>query len=230
MIRSARQNGRQSGFTLVEVLIALFIFSLIAASTVYTLRLGLNARDQLTASDQLLQRMQGARLLLKDDLTQLLPRGTRDEFGNPLSRGFQGGEAANIRNFDDEARVLLRFVRNGWTNPDYADPRPSIQRVEYIARGDSLIRRIRPFPDEASDQPVTERVMLSGLADINIEFLINVDNGNLQWTSSWPVGENLSVLTNEPVVPPNAIKISFIHPRFGELSQNFWIGQIGGGV
>ncbi|MEL7018403.1 MAG: prepilin-type N-terminal cleavage/methylation domain-containing protein, partial [Pseudomonadota bacterium] len=83
------------GFTLVEVLISLLIFSLIATSTIYTLRIGVTAREQLAQSDARLREFQALRLLLKDDLAQLLPRGTRDEFGNPLSRGFQGGQTAN---------------------------------------------------------------------------------------------------------------------------------------
>jgi len=244
LVQPAIKNGTdlayrgQTGFTLVEVLIALFIFALIAASTVYTLRLGLTAKDQLTRSDEGLRQMQGMRLLIKDDLAQLLPRSVRDEFGNKVSNGFQGGATANTRNFEDETEILLHFVRNGWTNPDFNDPRASIQRVEYILRGDRLIRRIYPFPDEARDQASTERVMLAGLVDVEVEFLTGFDRGEAQWIDRWPVNEILSTpifegegeAGLETPSPPLAINMRFAHPRYGVLSQLFWIGRLGEGT
>ncbi|MEL6790304.1 MAG: type II secretion system minor pseudopilin GspJ [Pseudomonadota bacterium] len=211
------------GFTLVEVLISLLIFSLIATSTIYTLRIGVTAREQLAQSDARLREFQALRLLLKDDLAQLLPRGTRDEFGNPLSRGFQGGQTANARNFDADNTVLLRFVRHGWTNPDYADPRPSIQRVEYVNQNGTLIRRVYPFPDEAADQPAQQRIMLSDLADVSAAFLVSFDRGEAQWTDRWPVDEDLNNPQAEITAPPTAISLRFTHERYGALAQDFWI-------
>ncbi|MEO1150428.1 MAG: type II secretion system minor pseudopilin GspJ [Pseudomonadota bacterium] len=220
-----RQGAR--GFTLVEVLISLLIFSLIATSTIYTLRIGVTAREQLAESDDRLRAFQALRLLLKDDLAQILPRGTRDEFGNPLSRGFQGGQTANARNFDSDSVVLLRFVRHGWTNPDYVDPRPSIQRVEYVSENGTLIRRVYPFADEASDQPVRQRVMMRGLSEISANFLVSFDRGEAQWTDRWPVDEDLNNQEAETSAPPAALSLRFSHDRYGALTQDFWINAGG---
>jgi len=181
---------KSSGFTLLEVILSLFIFSLIVSGVIASLRIGLLSSEQLRERDQNLQNYQVLRALLKDDLNQMVPRITRDEFGTPELSPFAGGDFANNRNFDSDERILLRFVRGAWRNPAYREPRSELQFVEYLYKGDQLIRRARFFLDEAPEPQSTgtriERVIMKDVSSLEIKFLNEFVNGESQWVESWP--------------------------------------------
>ncbi len=226
-------NGRQMrGFTLIEVVIALFIFSLIASGTIYALRLGIDAERQLTSADGKLRNSQVMRTLIKEDLAQLLQRSARDEFGNPVLLGFQGGLSANSDNRDAETEILMRFVRNGWTNPGYREPRASIQYVEYLVRDETLIRRTRPFVDAARDLPTEDRPLQTGITDVEIAFVNGFGNGELLWADRWPVIPAAAIpilqdLGNTGEAPPRALRLTLDSVRTGPVEHLFWIGEFG---
>jgi prepilin-type N-terminal cleavage/methylation domain-containing protein len=73
------KRSQQQGLTLPEVLIALLVFSAIAATSVYALRLGVDSRDQLARVDDELKSFQLARTLIKEDMAAR--RGTRRRAG-----------------------------------------------------------------------------------------------------------------------------------------------------
>jgi general secretion pathway protein J len=208
----------QRGLTLAELLVALLVFSFVAAASVYSLRLGVEAREQLSEADARLGEFEVARMLIKEDMTQLVARAVRDEFGNALGPPFQGGTELRVRPAVPGERLLLAFVRDGWANPDGEAPRSSLQYVEYVEKEGAIIRRARPFLDDARGQPRFERVLFRGTSDVQIAFLNGEARGELQWTEGWPVGGAGGF--------PRAISLAFSTERFGELSQLFWIGEI----
>jgi len=231
---------KASGFTLIEVIMALFIFSLIAVATLSALRISLNSRDQLTNSHAIVRQLQIARNFIKDDLAQISTRSTRNEFDNSLdiTAPFRGGMFANIGNSNQDRRYLIRFVRNGWTNPEFSEPRPSTQYVEYLVQDNHLIRRTRNFLDNAQDQISYDYILLENVNNIEISFLTNTGTGDAVWTDSWPVAISINTLkdaaagiipqptiNSSDAITPTAIQFSFDHPRFGTIAQSFWIGR-----
>lgn len=214
-------DSTQKGFSLAEMLVALLIFSAISAASVYVLRLSVDARDQLGVVDRDLALMETARSVIKDDLAQTTLRPVRDEFGSPAGPAFRDGNTGAVAANRNGEKILLAFVRGGWSNPDWAAPRSSLQYVEYVAVDDTLVRRSRPYLDDARGQPRTERVLLDGLEDIEVEFLAGETNGRFDWTQSWPV---------QPAAassPPRAVAMTTRAKRFGEIRQLFWIGDVG---
>lgn len=148
-----------AGFSLVELLVALTLFAMIAGSGVVLLGfaadsgIAAKARQAETAS---LRRWD---LLLSADLAQAAPRLTRDPAG--ISRpAFVGG--------DGSGEIALAFVRGGWSNPD-ARPRASLQRVEYALVGDRIERRTAPMLDGAATG--TPTVMLTGVRSFRLRYL-----------------------------------------------------------
>lgn len=115
----------ESGFTLVEMLVALSIFALLSAAGVTMLR---SSVDTQAAVDERLTELGAAgrlHALLASDLGQAVDRTTRGPGGD---RPAFSGEASG-----------MRLVRAGWSNIDDA-ARSDLQRVEWRAEQGSLVR------------------------------------------------------------------------------------------
>ena len=209
----------QRGLTLPELLIALLVFAMISGAAVYALRLSIEGREQLEEADRDIRGMQMMRLILKQDLAGFVDRRVRDEFGNKYPASFLGGDGLSFRPPVDGERLLMAFVRRGWTNPDDAAPRSSLQAVEYLIIGENLVRRVRPYLDDARGQPRTDRVLVENVSNFKIDFFTGQETGaGLVYSALWPAPQG----TGEA---PEAIRISFTTPRFGEIEQIFWVGK-----
>lgn len=211
------------GMTLVEILVALIVFSLVAAAAAASLRLAADARDQLVAADRRIATFQTSRIIIKEDLASAVPRRTRDEFGDVFGPAFLGGSETRIRPPVAGETLLLAFVRSGWVNPEMAAPRSSLQFVEYVVRGKQMIRKSRPYLDDARGQARMERVLFEDVEGVEIEFLPRNGAASVAgaWSSGWPMERNSDR-------PPRAVAVSFSTPRTGALRQIFWIGDLGG--
>ncbi|MEO1014897.1 MAG: GspJ family type II secretion system protein [Pseudomonadota bacterium] len=226
MMRRQASNAEmlraQRGLTLPELLISLLIFSMISAAGVAGLRLAIDGREQLGEVDDNLRSWQIMQTILREDLAQVAPRTPRDEFGVALPAAFVGGRALELAFQPPRAgeTPLLAFVRGGRRNPEAKEPRSELQYVEYVFRGDRILRRARPYVDAARNNVVTERALVGGLAQVDVEFLIGQTNRGLEWADGWPAPAASSG-------PPTAIRFSFDGTRFGAFEAWFWIGRYG---
>ncbi len=212
------KKAAQRGLTLPELLIALLVFAMISGAAVYSLRLSIEGREQLEEADQDVRDMQIARLILKQDLALTVLRTVRDEFGNPYPAPFLGGDGLSFRQPKDGERLLMAFVRRGWQNPENRAPRSTLQAVEYLMIGDTLVRRVRPYLDDARGQPRTDRVLLEGVTAVGVGFLAGETSSGLNWADLWPAPSGSGA--------PKAIRLMLTTDRFGALEQLFWIGEV----
>lgn len=210
--------SRQRGLTLPELLIALLVFAMISGAAVYALRLSVEGREQLEAADRDIRDMQIARLIIKQDLLTIAFRTVRDEFGQAYPGPFLGGRGISFRPPKEGEESLLVFVRRGWDNPDAAAPRSTLQAVEYLRIGDDLVRRVRPYLDDARGQKRTDRVLLSGVTGARVGFFAGEVNGRLNWADLWP--------TPALAGAPKAVRLTLSTMRHGEIEQLFWIGEL----
>jgi len=192
-------NRRQSGFTLLELLVAIAVFAIIGVLATG----GLNAvLDQSAiASDGLerLNRIQRSVRLISDDLYQLHPRTVRDELGRAT-------EAPVIAN--DQNDFLIRFSRAGWRNPAGL-PRSSIQRVQYRLEEGELIREYWPVLDRTLGLEPESTVILDDVAEVDFEFL---DYDNV-WQQQWPSQDT------EQSQWPKAVRIKIEIEGLGTLQR-----------
>ncbi len=215
------KRAAQYGFTLAEVLVALLIFSLIAAASVYALNLGVNARDQLGDADEALKELQLARMLIKEDTAQIVMRPVRDEFGATAPAPFQGGRNIVRSRIEDDEQILVSFTRAGWLNPQASAPRSALQYVEYLKRGNAVIRRSRPYLDDARGASRVERVLFSNVETAAAEFVVGEFRGELEWTNEWPV-------SGSGPAAPIAMALIVGSANGEEIRHLFWIGSLGG--
>lgn len=148
---------RPNGFTLVEVVVALFIFALLATAGVSLLSFTVRAQS---ASARALEDVSGERrlsALLIGDLGQAVPRVSRDVSGRPRP-AFQA----------NQGRLLFAFVRGG-SKP---------QHVEIRLDGGALVRVASPFVDgAAAGAPL---VLETGVERVKLRFRTKSD-----WQDNW---------------------------------------------
>ena len=216
-----RTRHDQRGVTLPELLVALFVFALISSVGVYALRLAVEGREQLTENDTSLREWQLARIIIRQDLMQIANRTARNEFGELQAGPFIGGLGFSNRTPVAGETPLVAFVRAGWANYDAQTPRSTLQYVEYVLKDRDIVRRTRPYIDDARDQPNRDRPLFQNVEDVSIDFLLGETSRGLDWTENWPAGGS---------VAPSAVRLRFRNSEFGEIEQLFWIGETGGRV
>ncbi|MEO9541765.1 MAG: type II secretion system minor pseudopilin GspJ [Parasphingorhabdus sp.] len=124
-------DSRRSGFTLVEMMVALLIFSLLAVAGVGLLRSAVDSNEVTDQNLRGMAEMQRLVSLMEADLSQAIARTYRDEEGN-RNPAFAADERAS----DDD---ILTFTRSGQSNVN-DEPRSNLQRVSYRLIDGSLQR------------------------------------------------------------------------------------------
>jgi general secretion pathway protein J len=158
------------GFTLVELMVALAIFSLISVAGVTLLRSGSDTQIAVKHRLEDLSRTNRLANALESDLAQAIARPVRDAAGQPVP--------AFIQNDADIPGALFGFVRAGWSNFDDA-PRAGLQRVAYVLENKSLRRAAWPMLDGA--QPADAATLVDNVSAAQVRF--RDDKG--EWRGDW---------------------------------------------
>lgn len=190
----------RSGFTLVEVLISLLIFALLAAAGAAVLGVTIDNRFAVKAQSDRVGDLQRMRSLLRADLGQATGRRARGATGRPAPQAMVGPMTP--------ADPILSLTRAGWTNPG-EQARPSLQRVEYRLVDDRLERRIAGQLDGA--RPGPPQVLYRGVRDVAVAFIVD--------------GQAAPAYTSTPDRPlPDAVRLTMTLDGYGPVEQLFLVG------
>ncbi len=157
------------GFTLVELMVALAVFGLIAASGVALLGQGVTTQERVRDHAGQILALERTRAQLRADIAQAVPRPTRDPAGL-VRPAFSGG-------MDGSGQPLLALVRRGWENPDGAR-RASMQYVTYALDGDRLERRTAAMLDGTPAD--NSSLVIDGVQALSQRFL-----SKGEWRRDW---------------------------------------------
>jgi len=197
----AHSSTKSTGFTLIEVIIAMSIFAILAILSYSGLHSVIMSKTNTEASLERLQELQMTMLTLSSDLQQISNRDAHDALGGSLQKlSTQSSE------------YIIEFTRSGWRNP--ADlQRSSLQRVAYQIKDDALIRIYWPHVDRADDEQRVERTLIQNIETLDISFL----NADKEWKEDWP---SASALTSaDPAELPTAIDIRLKLHDWGEIKR-----------
>ncbi|HEY9090270.1 type II secretion system minor pseudopilin GspJ [Parasphingorhabdus sp.] len=176
----------QAGFTLVEMMVALFVFSLLSVAGVALLRGAVNSNEVTDAKLGDMARMQRLVSLLETDLSQALPRPYRDESGERV--------AAFVSETGSSERGALSFTRGGQSNINNK-LRSNMVRVSYRVNDGELQRLQYEMTDGGSiSEPA---ILLDDISGLELRFR----DKRGQWVRDWRT-ERLSDL-------PRAVELRF---------------------
>jgi general secretion pathway protein J len=154
--------NRQSGFTLMEILVALFIFAVVGLISAQLLGRTVNAYEVLDDRGQRLGQIHRAMLVVERDMLQFRNRPIRMAQGEPLPALMIGDEGA------------LSMTRGGWRNP-LQRPRSELQRVGYRMQDEKLVRGYWSVLDRRGDEEPISQTLLEGVEEL--EFFAIDQNG-----------------------------------------------------
>jgi general secretion pathway protein J len=196
----ASPQSAENGFTLVELMVSLFIFGLIGVAGVSLLTF--SVRAQASAAARLDDMAQDRRLavLLTSDLAQALPRISRALNGNP-ARAFEGADGS--RN-----GLLMGYVRAGWSSPG-SGAHSGIQRVDIVLDKGRIERRAYPMTDG------TTFANTALLAD-NVESVGLRYRGKADWRPTWDISRLDEM--------PRAVELTIKRKAHAALLTTFLVG------
>ncbi|GAA4891278.1 type II secretion system minor pseudopilin GspJ [Ferrimonas pelagia] len=158
---------RQRGFTLIEVLLAMVVFAMLGTATAAIMQQVIQSDEISQQSQRRLKDLQLTMNMLERDLGQMIPRASRDAFGELGDALFEHG--ANLYNSDGEG---IRFTRLGWLNPQGRLPRGSVQQVIYRVQDEKLQRLYTLYPDPVEGEEPIELDMMDGVLDLKFAFYL----------------------------------------------------------
>lgn len=213
--QSLKAYRLNTGFTLLEVLLAIGITAMIGLGSWQILNSAINASESTQTRLAELNALQKTMLIISRDLRQVVPRSIRDGYGD-----FQ--PALTTKN----EFYALEFSRTGWRNP-MDDARSNIQRVSYELTENKLIRNYWSVLDRSQDSEPISKELLTEVNSISLRFM----NKSGSWVDEWPSSDSNSnsnstgnsSASSDPRTKdnelPKAVEISFDLERFGKVKR-----------
>lgn len=193
-------NSRyKQGFTLLELLVALSIFSILSVMAYGGLQTVISSKQSSQQAANRIAEIQLVMMRISNDLRQAVSRKVRNEYGDFV----YAMQSAN------NGEQTMAWTRAGYRNPAHLK-RSNIQRVAYKLEQQKLIRITWPVLDLAQDTKAMESEVLSDVELIEWRFL----NNDGEWGSVWPEEgkEELSSL-------PQAIEINLELQDWGTIRR-----------
>jgi general secretion pathway protein J len=203
---------RSRGFTLIEVVIAMFIAAIMFAIGYGAINQALRDRDALNVSQDRVTEIQRGMRVVAQDFAQVVARAARDTSGT--------GQLAPAMFANGSSDSIVTFTRSGWSNPAGIQ-RPAEERVRYRFIDGSLVREHWLAVDPALNTEPRQRTLLTRVTAVEIRFL---DPVSRQWRTDWQANASGAVAPNAVsllVTRPIAIELTVVFEDWGRVVRLF---------
>ena len=195
-----RFTDKNCGFTLLELLVAVAIFAILATLSYGGLNSVLKNRVVTDEQAAQLHQLQIALTIMQRDFQQLTNQTARDEFGDRRSALF----------VDANSEALIEFTRSGWRNPA-GQLRGTQQRVRYLLEEEQLYREYWPHLHRGPETETIRATLLDAVQDVTF----NYRDANGGWHDTWPP------LTQRTTALPNMVRLNLEFSNDVTLSRDF---------
>ncbi len=176
------------GFTLVEILVAMLVFSVVAILAYGGLRNVLASNEYIENKTQILSQYQSLFSVIKNDLEQSIEREVRDQLGTvELSFVSLPKKDGALLSFSTQIRSSWQ-LKNGVSN---------IQRIEYDYQNGQFIRYSWNQLDRSHDAEPKKQVLLENIKNIELDFINKTSH------EFWPLPKD----HDDFAVLPRAVKL-----------------------
>jgi general secretion pathway protein J len=228
---------RSGGFTLLELLVAMFIAAIIFAMGYGTINQAVKNREGLQDQQKRLLELQTTVRTMEQDFLQLAQRPIRDPVGgtyqaalvaNANSSTGSGGLSSSGTSMSTSSGSgglpLVALTRSGWTNPTGLQ-RPALQRVAYYFQDGTLRREYWTVLDPTQSSTAVRRDLMTHLKSVSLRFM-DVQVGQVQvqsqtgsssanWSPIWPPINGAS--QNNLRYRPIAVEITLETEDWGKI-------------
>lgn len=180
------------GFTLLEMVVAIAIFAIIAAISYSALNNFLDARAHINGENERLRALQTMFVLLEQDLRYAVDRGVRDEYGD-REPAFAGGIDQPLA---DGERLRLTTIRPAPVGAGVHQ----VTRVAWRLDDGALYRVSWRVLDRDIDSEGYQRRVMANIDDIGFRYFDYNADEELESDSEWlgdarlPAGVEVTVL------------------------------------
>lgn len=190
-------NQQHKGFTLLEMMVALMVFSLIAIAGIELIQGGLRGKEQLQEKAEAFTALQRAVALLDQDFGQAIARRRAGENRNPPAE-FSSGPQRGSNSF-------ITLLRANKINPGGYLARSSLEWVAWQVKNNKLLRTTSAFERQVGTaQPSSEEIIFEPVSEFNLRF-----GSNREWHTGWSSADTL----------PEAVEITLVTPQYGRLQR-----------
>ena len=229
MLSRARST---KGFTLIEVMVAISIFAVVAAGIYRVLSTMVETQNKVVVHSEALRDLQRALWLISMDMNQMVMRDVRKPNDNR--------SPALIADADN---YLIQFTRQGLRNPLLL-ARSDLERVAYsigpdpdkyavVKDGDRrpdskiknkrtrhLLRHTWSATDKRDNAKETVQVLFRNVDEVRLEFLDTKGN----WKDDWPEKKMDDKVHTRAL--PAAIKMLIKTDKYGDLERIFQVTNV----
>jgi len=214
---------RERGFTLLELLVAMFIAAILFAMGYGTINQSVKNREVLEEQQKRLLELQTAVRTMEQDFVQLAQRPIRDPVGgtyqaalvasvNSTSGSGLGSSLGSTSSSNSNGtrglgssnagQPLVALTRAGWTNPNGLQ-RPGLQRVAYYFQDGTLRREYWTVLDPTQNSQTVRRDLMTHLKSVSLRFM-DVQSGNVKQMNPGSSDSSASAgnITWSPIWPP----------------------------
>lgn len=194
--------NNMKGFTLFEILVAVSIFAVISTMSMSSLIQVGRTGEKVSDSHRLLSELQFTLGYLAKDITQIVNRKVRDQYG------------------DEQAQLVLAenrltFTRNGWSNL-LQQPRSNLQRVEYLLEENNFQRRYWPALDQSYTDVSVTQTLLQKVDDFSVKLLTRGE----ETFETWPLD-----VQSSSAAKPVALELTLNLEGLGRIQRIYEISD-----